>query len=129
MKDKTWMRSAAPLGLAALLSLLGCDQSRAEVDSMRQQLATVTSERDSLRTQLDTTRGQLDAARKDLDEARRQAAAPPAPAAQEAAPAVTPPPQKEARRPSQPSGAGKSAKEMDAKVQKEENTGASHFNR
>src|SRR5512144_3108376 len=59
----------------ASLGLIGCDQSKAELDSTKQQLQSVTAERDSLKTQLDATKAQLAAAQQQLDQMKQAAAA------------------------------------------------------
>lgn len=64
--------------LLAGLGLAGCDQSKAELDSTKQQLQTVTAERDSLKTQLDATKAQLAAAQQQIDQMKQAAATPPA---------------------------------------------------
>lgn len=63
----------------ASLGLVGCDQSKAELDSTKQQLTSVTAERDSLKTQLDQTKAQLAAAQQQLDQMKQAAAAPATP--------------------------------------------------
>jgi outer membrane murein-binding lipoprotein Lpp len=60
------------------LGLAGCDQSKAELDSTKQQLQAVTAERDSLKTQLDSTKQQLAAAQQQMDQMKQAQAAPPA---------------------------------------------------
>jgi chromosome segregation ATPase len=40
-------------------ALVGCDQSKAELDKTKADLVTVTAERDSLKTQLDQANGRL----------------------------------------------------------------------
>src|SRR6476469_6963127 len=72
------------------LGLAGCDQSKAELDSTKQQLQAVTAERDSLKTQLDSTKQQLAAAQQQMDQMKQAQAAPPAVPPSGAA--VTPPP-------------------------------------
>ena len=75
--------------LLASIGLVGCDQSKAELDSTKQQLTSVTAERDSLKTQLDATKAQLAAAQQQLDQMKQAAATPPptAPTGAPAAPA------------------------------------------
>ena len=67
------------MGAALLvgLGLAGCDQSKAELDSTKQQLQAVTAERDSLKSQLDATKAQLAAAQQQMDQMKQAAATPP----------------------------------------------------
>src|SRR3954447_12211465 len=44
--------------LVTVATAMGCDQSKAELDSTKQQLQAVTTERDGLKTQLDTAKQQ-----------------------------------------------------------------------
>jgi chromosome segregation ATPase len=79
------------VGALALMSLgvVGCDQSKAELDSTKQQLQAVTAERDSLKSQLDTTKAQLAAAQQQMDQMKAAQAAPAAqPSGAAAAPAA-----------------------------------------
>jgi outer membrane murein-binding lipoprotein Lpp len=70
------------------LGLVGCDQSKAELDSTKQQLQAVTAERDSLKSQLDATKAQLAAAQQQMDQMKAAQAAPAAqPSGAAAAPA------------------------------------------
>ena len=75
------------VGAAASIGLVGCDQSKAELDSTKQQLATVTTERDSLKTQLAAaSTGDAAPAAARSDEGRGRRAARIAPSGAPAAP-------------------------------------------
>ena len=84
------MRTIKTIGitsvLAVLLGVSGCDQSKAELDSTKQQLQTVTTERDNLKSQLDAANQQLTTLRQQLADAQAKdaAAAAPPPAAEPA---------------------------------------------
>jgi len=69
------------LGALLLVSvgLVGCDQSKAELETTKTQLTSVTAERDALKTQLDSTKQQLAAAQQQLDQMKQAAAAPATP--------------------------------------------------
>ena len=73
------MKTIMGVLVLATLGLVGCDQSKAELDSTKQQLQSVTAERDSLKTQLDQTKAQLAAAQQQLDQMKQAAAAPATP--------------------------------------------------
>lgn len=103
------------------LGLIGCDQSKAELDSTKQQLQSVTAERDSLKTQLDSTKQQLAAAQQQIDQAKAAQAAPPAMAPSGVAAA----PSKEHHAGGK--GTPSTVKEIKAAEQKKVNTGATHM--
>ena len=67
------------IGVLALagFGLVGCDQSKAELDSTKQQLTAVTAERDSLKTALDQAKAQAAALQQQIDQAKAAAATPP----------------------------------------------------
>jgi len=67
------------IGMVALLG--GCDQSKAELDSTKSTLASVTQERDNLKTQNTQLQQQLDATKAELAKAKAPPAAPTATAA------------------------------------------------
>src|SRR6185312_2305618 len=72
------MKWVMSLGIVAMLAGVGCDQSKAELDSTKTTLASVTTERDNLKTQLATAQQQLDATKAELAKAKAAAAATPA---------------------------------------------------
>jgi hypothetical protein len=76
------------IGMLALVGvgLVACDQSKAELESTKQQLTAVTTERDSFKSQLDQAKQQLAALQQQLDAAKAAQAAPPAAAPPAAAP-------------------------------------------
>src|SRR4030081_2628884 len=65
--------------LAVCIGLVGCDQSKAELDTTKTQLQAVTSERDSLKTQMDAQKAQLAALQQQIDQMKTAAAPPVAP--------------------------------------------------
>jgi hypothetical protein len=81
------MKYLCCIGLLGLLA--GCDASKAELESTKSTLSSVTKERDDLKTQVGSLQQQLDTARADLAKAK---SATPAPAATTAA--ATPAPAK-----------------------------------
>jgi outer membrane murein-binding lipoprotein Lpp len=104
------------------LGLAGCDQSKAELDSTKQQLQAVTAERDSLKTQLDSTKQQLAAAQQQMEQMKQAQAAPPA--APPSGAAVTPP-AKHSSGGKAPAPKAPTAKQIDQQEQKKANTGGS----
>jgi septal ring factor EnvC (AmiA/AmiB activator) len=103
------------------LGTVGCDQSKAELDSTKQQLQSAQAERDSLKTQLDQTKQQLAAVQQQLDQMKAAQAAPPPSGA-----AATPEPKKETKHHASKSN-GKTATQVKAAEQKKVNTGATHM--
>jgi len=67
------MRGMMCLGVLAML--VGCDASKADLDSTRTALANVTKERDDLKAQVATLEGQLTSTKADLEKEKATQAA------------------------------------------------------
>ena len=92
-------------GVAAafvILGMLGCDQSKAELEQTKTQLQAVTTERDALKTQVSALQGQVTTLQQQLNDANAKLAA----AAAAAQPAQAQHPAAQHRRPSTASTSG-----------------------
>jgi ribosomal protein L12E/L44/L45/RPP1/RPP2 len=125
--NKSLSSTLAVLAVGGLFTLGVCDLSKVELETTKQQLTAVSSERDSLKGQVSTLQSQLDSTKKELDDARAKLAAAPAPAPEPAAPAPTA--KKTTSKKEAVANPAAQPKTEAAKEQMKQDTGASHFKR
>lgn len=99
--------------LALVAGFAGCDQSKAELDSTKQQLTAVTTERDALKSQIDAAKMQATTCQTQLDAMKAAQAAPPP------APAPAPEPAKETHKAAKAEPAKPAVKEAPAAVKQD----------